>query len=70
MDKGRWGWRTKQRCLTTVNGHPTWKLYCGDVPNSIVIGKKEPPHFVYLDDRACHDVLASHAYSASNLKKL
>jgi hypothetical protein len=61
---------TIDRTLTSVNGHPTWKIYCGDVPSPIVLGKNEPPHHVVLDDRACYNIWVSGAYSASKLKKI
>ncbi|KAF1946049.1 hypothetical protein EJ02DRAFT_260446 [Clathrospora elynae] len=56
------------RCLNTVKGHPTWKLFCGDVSNPIIRGQNEPPHYVYLDDRACFLLCSSPAYSKQELK--
>ncbi|KAI2486860.1 hypothetical protein Ptr902_00993 [Pyrenophora tritici-repentis] len=52
----------------TVRGHPTWKLYDGDVPIPIIRGKNEPPHYVYLDDRACYTTYASNAYTTKELQ--
>jgi hypothetical protein len=55
------------RCQNTVNGHPTWKMYCGEPTNGIVRGKNEPPRYVYLDDRACFNVWNAHAYTKEEL---
>jgi hypothetical protein len=56
------------RCMTTVKGHPTWKLFCGGITDSIVRGENEPPHHVYLDDRACYAVLVSKQYTNQELR--
>jgi hypothetical protein len=48
-------------------GHPTWKLFVGDVPEDITIGENEPPRYVYLDDKAAYAILNSSAYT--NRKK-
>lgn len=45
------------------DGHPTWKIYCGDAPalrNGVLV---EPPRFCYLDDAAAWRVLRWHKYS-------
>ncbi|PSN60913.1 hypothetical protein BS50DRAFT_578725 [Corynespora cassiicola Philippines] len=35
-----------------LKGHPTWKVFLGDIPLPIIRGTQhEPPHYVYLDDR-------------------
>lgn len=44
-------------------GHPTWKLFAGDVPEDIIIGENEPPRYVYLDDKAAYAILNSSAYT-------
>ena len=44
-------------------GHPTWKLFAGDVPEDITIGENEPPRYVYLDDKAAYVILNSSAYT-------
>jgi hypothetical protein len=56
------------RTLTTVKGHPTWKFYCGEPTDAILRGKNEPPRYVYLDDRACFDILNSRIYTKLELK--
>jgi hypothetical protein len=40
--------------IMRANGHPTWKLYCGELTS-----KHSTPKYVYLDDKACYDVIAS-----------
>ena len=57
------------RCRSTVKGHPTWKLFCGFVPNPIVREQNEPPYFVYLDDRACYAIWISLQYNKHELRK-
>jgi hypothetical protein len=52
-----------ERVLLTKWGHPTWKLFTGDVSDEIKIGENEPPHYVYLDDKAAYAILHSKAYS-------
>ena len=44
-------------------GHPTWKLFVGDVPEDITIGENEPPRYAYLDDKAAYAILNSSAYT-------
>lgn len=44
-------------------GHPTWKLFVGDVSEGITIGENEPPRYVYLDDKAAYAILNSSAYT-------
>lgn len=44
-------------------GHPTWKLFVGDVPEDITIGENEPPRYVYLDDKAAYAILNSSEYT-------
>ncbi|KAF1836149.1 hypothetical protein BDW02DRAFT_494430 [Decorospora gaudefroyi] len=58
---------TINRCQNTVKGHPTWKLYCGDLTGPIISGNEEPPHYVYLDDRACYAIYSSHTYTRQEL---
>ncbi|KAL1621743.1 hypothetical protein SLS54_005266 [Diplodia seriata] len=48
---------------TKKPGHPTWKLYTGrNVPKQPTA--TNPPHFVYLDDKAAWDILHSKHWSA------
>jgi hypothetical protein len=54
------------RPKTTVRGHPTWKIYMGNVPR-ILRGRSEPPKYVYLDDRACYAIYSSRAYGVKDL---
>ncbi|KAL1801502.1 hypothetical protein ACET3X_001844 [Alternaria dauci] len=56
------------RSKTTVRGHPTWKLFAGNVPTPILRGKREPPKYVYLDDRACYAIYSSKFYDKNELK--
>ncbi|KAF2841781.1 hypothetical protein M501DRAFT_342284 [Patellaria atrata CBS 101060] len=49
-------------------GHPTFKIFCSDV-GEIIIGKKEPPKYCYLDDKAACDILFSPRYSAAEKGK-
>lgn len=56
------------RCQFTLKGHPTWKIFCGDVPSPIVRNQNEPPHCVYLDDLACHTVWCSRLYTNQELR--
>lgn len=39
-----------------AHGHPTWKLFCGELSDG-------PPPRVYLDDKAAYDVLQSGRFS-------
>jgi hypothetical protein len=57
-----------ERCMKTVKGHPTWKLFCGDISEPIVRNENEPPHHVYLDDRACYAILTSEQYTKQELR--
>lgn len=57
------------RCKTTIRGHPTWKMFIEDISQPIVRdSEQEPPHYVYLDDHACHTVWKSQQYSNAELK--
>lgn len=58
-----------ERTLTTVTGHPTWKLFRGDVFLPLSRGSSEPPRYVYLDDQACFSIWISKLYSKDELKK-
>jgi hypothetical protein len=57
-----------ERCINTVKGHPTWKLFCGDIAEPIVRNENEPPRHVYLDDRACYAVLISEQYTKQEMR--
>jgi hypothetical protein len=65
---GQYDKHTIDRLLGTVNGHPAWKLYCGEPTEGIIRGLNEPPRYVYLDDRACYDVLRSKSYCNKELR--
>lgn len=49
----------------TPTGHPTWKLYCGDAPQSVNGAFVEPPKCVYLDDRACAKIFHFAGYNGA-----
>ncbi|KAF2204529.1 hypothetical protein GQ43DRAFT_152673 [Delitschia confertaspora ATCC 74209] len=51
--------------MQRLSGHPTWKLFIGDVSEEIIKGVNEPPRYCYLNDRACYDIWASGKYSHS-----
>ena len=53
-----------ERIKHTKHGHPTWMFYIENTTTPIVRGsEEEPPHYVYLDDRACFDIWSSNAYT-------
>ncbi|KAF2739630.1 hypothetical protein EJ04DRAFT_572792 [Polyplosphaeria fusca] len=57
-----------ERSLNILRGHPTWKLFLGTVHLPIIRGSNnEPPHYCYLDDEACHNILMSKAYAPDEL---
>jgi hypothetical protein len=60
-----------ERSLNTIKGHPTWKLFVDEVAIPIVRGSEnEPPHYCYLDDRACYAVYCSREeYSPDEMRK-
>ncbi|KAF2678249.1 hypothetical protein K458DRAFT_317266, partial [Lentithecium fluviatile CBS 122367] len=59
-----------ERSLNTVRGHPTWKLFMGDIELPILRGsEKEPPHHVYLDDKACYTIWCSNSYTKQELRE-
>ena len=49
----------------TAQGHPTWKLYCGDLPASVKGVFCEPPRNVYLDDNACFRIFHFAGYNGA-----
>lgn len=57
-----------ERTINTMKGHPTWKVFCGDVALPIERGGPEPPRHVYLDDLACFTIWCSKFYSKDDLK--
>jgi hypothetical protein len=58
-----------ERSINILKGHPTWKVFMGDIDLPIERGSKnEPPHYVYLDDRACYYIYLSNVYSKDELK--
>jgi hypothetical protein len=58
-----------ERSINILKGHPTWKVFMGDIDLPIERGSKnEPPHYVYLDDRACYYIYLSKMYSKEELK--
>lgn len=52
-----------ERNMYLVRGHPTWKVFMDEVHLPIRRGGEEPPKYCYLDDRACHAIFYSDAYS-------
>jgi hypothetical protein len=58
-----------ERCHNTVKGHPTWKVFCGEVDNPLERDKNEPPHYAYLDDQACYLIWSSQKYTKQELKE-
>ncbi|KAF2116318.1 hypothetical protein BDV96DRAFT_48166 [Lophiotrema nucula] len=59
-----------ERSMNNIKGHPTWKVFMGEMPTAFQRGTQdEPPHYCYLDDYACHAVLASKAYTNEELNK-
>ncbi|PVI04136.1 hypothetical protein DM02DRAFT_669324 [Periconia macrospinosa] len=59
-----------QRSMTTLRGHPTWKLYMEDIKLPIDRESADaPPRYVYLDDKACYTIYASGAYKPHELKE-
>jgi hypothetical protein len=57
-----------ERTIGTMKGHPTWRVFCSDISEPLVRGKDEPPHHVYLDDRACYAVWSSQLFKKQELK--
>ena len=57
-----------ERSINNMRGHPTWKVFCGELAVPLVRGKNEPPRHVYLDDRACYEVWSSQLYTRDELK--
>jgi hypothetical protein len=56
--------------MNLIRGHPTWKVFINEVEPLIVRGsEEEPPHYVYLDDRACYTIWCSKAYTNAELRK-
>ncbi|KAF2471839.1 uncharacterized protein BDR25DRAFT_354347 [Lindgomyces ingoldianus] len=61
---------TVHRSINTLRGHPTWKLFAGDIPLPVQRGSlAEPPHYIYLDDKACYTIFCSKAYNKVELRK-
>ncbi|ORY14701.1 hypothetical protein BCR34DRAFT_599038 [Clohesyomyces aquaticus] len=61
---------TVARSINTLRGHPTWKIFCRDVPLPLIRDTPtEPPHYVYLDDAACHAIYCSGVYNKIELRK-
>jgi len=59
-----------ERSMNLVRGHPTWKLFMDKVETPIKRGSTdEPPHYCYLDDRACFEIYSSNAYNNEELRK-
>lgn len=54
---------------TRKGGHPTWKIYATDVPEGVESSIEYPPRRVYLDDKACYDLLSSNAFSGNQMGK-
>lgn len=57
-----------ERSMTTVRGHPTWKIFTSDLSLPIIRGSTtEPPYYVYLDDMACHTIWSARVYTDDEL---
>lgn len=54
---------------TRTGGHPTWKIFASDLENGVQRASNRPPMRVYLDDKACYEVLSSGLFSANQLGK-
>jgi hypothetical protein len=58
-----------ERSMATIRGHPTWKLFREDIELPIIRGSsQEPPHYVYLDDKACYVIWSSNVYAKEDLR--
>ncbi|KAF2247851.1 hypothetical protein BU26DRAFT_321964 [Trematosphaeria pertusa] len=58
-----------ERSTNTIKGHPTWKIFTSDIQLPIIRGSRdEPPHYIYLDDKACYLVYTSKLYSNDELR--
>ncbi|KAF2704379.1 hypothetical protein K504DRAFT_449403 [Pleomassaria siparia CBS 279.74] len=58
-----------EKAMNIIKGHPTWKIFIGDVKFPIGRGSTdEPPHYIYLDDQACYIISCSNEYSNDELK--
>jgi hypothetical protein len=61
---------TIERTIGQMKGHPTWKLFMGEVEIPIIIDTlSEPPHYVYLDDKACYTIWCTKAYTNEELRE-
>lgn len=54
-----------ERSIAIKRGHPTWKVYCGDVESD----KEDVPKYIYLDDKAAYDIWKSEKWTKQDLKK-
>ena len=57
-----------ERNMTTLKGHPTWRIFIEDIPEPIARGENEPPRYVYLDDATTYVVWKSGQYTNAELK--
>ncbi|CAI6324927.1 unnamed protein product [Periconia digitata] len=58
------------RSMSTLKGHPSWKLYMEDIKLPIDRDNDDaPPRYVYLDDKACYTIWASKVYLPHELKE-
>lgn len=55
--------KTYEATQYDTEGHPTWKLYCGDAPENAEGVIVEPPKNCYLDDRAAYKILNWDGYT-------
>ncbi|KAH7068607.1 hypothetical protein FB567DRAFT_482870 [Paraphoma chrysanthemicola] len=58
-----------ERSHGTVKGHPTWKVFCGEIADPLERGTNEPPRYVYLDDQACYLIWSSQKYTKHEMKE-
>jgi len=59
-----------ERSITTLKGHPTWKLFIDDIELPILRGSaNEPPHYVYLGDKACYTIWCTALYTKDEMRE-
>lgn len=57
-----------ERTKNILRGHPTWKIFHGDIPQPIMRNSgEELPRHVYLDDASAYAVYKSQQYTAKEL---
>jgi hypothetical protein len=59
-----------ERSTKTLKGHPTWKLFMEEIKLPILRGSvNEPPHYTYLDDKACYTIWCTLLYTQDELRE-